>query len=248
MLWLALILVPFALVGCGGSPEAAPPPKTATAAPPPSSAPAEKKAEDAPEEVSAGIPEECAKNAKSDLCVPGNKWSNHLCEGVHPNIALYLFRKGTPWQRLYLTRDTDAWNASGGASVAGKVVFDEEVLVLRFRGNETGIQVTGANGSYDALRWDGSCVSLQAEEVTKRLPPDKKHARVMWKDMEESVREAMRGDDKLMTVLKVWKKECKGVTMGDVTKACEKADGKFSHAIVEYVRGGGNVPIPNEKP
>ena len=39
-------------------------------------------------------------------------------------------------------------------------------------------------------------------------------------------------------------KECKGAMTGDVSAACEKADGALGGAIVEYVRGDGNLPEP----
>jgi hypothetical protein len=40
------------------------------------------------------------------------------------------------------------------------------------------------------------------------------------------------------------RKECKGITSGDVTAACVKADGALSDAIIEHLRGGGQIPTP----
>ena len=44
------------------------------------------------------------------------------------------------------------------------------------------------------------------------------------------------------------RKECKGATMGDVTKKCEELDDKLSAVVVEYVRRGGAVPTPPTLP
>jgi hypothetical protein len=40
------------------------------------------------------------------------------------------------------------------------------------------------------------------------------------------------------------RKQCKGVTSGEVTKACEKTDRALNDRIAEAVRGGLSVPVP----
>jgi hypothetical protein len=107
-----------------------------------------------------------------------------LCGGFYPDVALVMFAKESPWTRAYLTRDVQAWNASGGASSADKLVFDEEVLVLFHREvDQGGVVVSGASGGYDVLRWDGSCASLAGEELTQKRPPKAKSARIVWKSL-----------------------------------------------------------------
>lgn len=199
------------------------------------------------EESSGKLPDKC--NQKGDVCLPPEGFVKKLCVESFPNIALHMFRKGTPWTRGYLTRKTNAWNASGGASDNVELAFDEEVIILRHRASDMGgMQVSGASGGYDALRWDGSCVTLAKEEITLKLPPAAKTAKVEWRWLDEPIQESLRGDEKVDAAYKARRNECKGATMGTVSLKCVKADTKLSDVIVEYVRGGGELPMPSKLP
>src|SRR5688500_9877924 len=112
------------------------------------------------------VPSECFKKV-SGVCVPEPKFVKRLCNGRYPSMALYLFGNSSKWTRAYLTRKTEAWNASGGASTEGFLEFDEEVLLVAERKADAGgMQVSGSGAGYDAVRWDGSCVTLSGEEIT----------------------------------------------------------------------------------
>jgi hypothetical protein len=199
------------------------------------------------EEAQPAVPRECA--GKGEICSPNIKWVKKLCAGFYPEVALAMFSKDTPWTRGYLTRDTQAWNASGGESSSDKLVFDEEVLVLAHREADTGgMVVSGASGGYDVLRWDGTCSSLAGEELTLKHPPKPKSAKIPWRSLDLKIREALTSDDKIGKIDATRRKECKGVTLGDVSKECEKADNQLSVAIVDYVRKGGAVPAPLKTP
>ncbi len=210
---------------------------------------AESAAEDArsePEQDSDVIPESCAGGG---VCVPPDKWVKRLCNGVFQDVALYMFRKGTPWQRMYLTRETEAVNASGGATVSGTLAFDEEVLILRHRGGDkNGIQIGAGGGNYDALRWNGSCVSLEAEELTNNTPPKAKTSRVEWRWLSKSMQKGLREDPTINETYRARRQECKGATMGSVTKKCETLDKKLVAVVVDYVRGSETLPAPGDKP
>jgi hypothetical protein len=173
-----------------------------------------------------------------------------LCGGFYPDVALTMMGKGTPWQRAYLrVKSVEAWNASGGMSSAEKIVFEEELLILAHReANTGGIQVSGAGGSYDVLRWDGTCASLQEEEVALRGSSTPKFAKIPWKNLDEKVRDALTADDKIGKVYAERRRECKGATMGDVSAKCQKADDMLSKVVVDYVRAGGSVPAPAKLP
>lgn len=193
-----------------------------------------------------GVPDACAPG--KDDCVPDPAFVSKLCQDVHQDVALYMFRQGTPWQRLYLRGRTEAVNASGGASIEGFLEFDEEVLVLRSRkASKDGIQVGDSSGSYDALRWNGSCVSLDGGEVTTSTPPKPKASRVEWRWMGENMRNAVRRKESVAEAFRARQKECKGATMGAVTKKCEQLDGKLIDEIVKYVRVTSDLPQPDEK-
>lgn len=237
------VLVWMAATGCGGSaPTPVEPAATAAAPEEVAAGPAATVAEEAADPKTP--PSACAPG-KAD-CVPGEAFTQRLCGDVYPDVALYMFRKGTPWQRLYLRGRTEAINASGGATVAGFLEFDEEVLMLRHRAADAkGIQVGSGNGQYDALRWDGSCVSLEGEEVSTEVPSKPKHTRVEWRWLGDEMQDALRSDSELSTTYRARQKECKGVTIGDVSKQCEKLDAQLIQKIVNFVRSNSELPRPS---
>lgn len=194
------------------------------------------------------VPSDCFKKV-SGVCVPEPKFVKRLCNGRYPSMALYLFGNSSKWTRAYLTRKTEAWNASGGASAGGYLEFDEEVLLLAERKADTGgMQVSGAGAGYDAIRWDGSCVTLSGEEITQQRPPSAKNVKVEWRFLDDNVQEALRKDEKINKAFLERRSECKGATTGDVSAKCVKADDKLSESIVSFVRGGGSVPVPSKLP
>lgn len=237
------------VAGCGGGAPAA---ETPEAESPPSSEPATAQATDAErdapaesaessdaaaaaEEESGTLPRKCHASSPDGMCLPPPAFVQRLCSEGYPNIALVMHSKGAPWTKGYLTRKTKAWNASGGASGEGFLAFDEEVVLLRSRQPEGGMQVSGAGG-YDALRWDGSCVTLANEEVTVKRPPKPKSSKVFWQDLWSSMKEALKRDDAVRAAYIKRKKECKGVNVGAVSKKCEVADEALTEAIIARVR------------
>jgi hypothetical protein len=247
-------IVSLVLVACGGSaPEAAAPeasPSETSDTPEKSEASAEatgdKGGEAAP---SAGIPTACAGKG-GGTCVPGKAFVQKLCAESYPGVALYMFANSSPWTRAYLRGKTKAWNASGGASDNSSFLeFDEEVLVLVERKADLGgMQVSGAGASYDALRWDGSCVTLSSEEVSLDKPPSPKSAKVEWRFLDDNVQEALRQEEKVNEAFLARRKECKGATSGEVSMKCVKADQKLSDVIVAHLRNGGKLPTPTKVP
>jgi len=203
--------------------------------------------EAAPEDRSAEhVPTHCA--GSGPICSPDPKFVKRLCNGKYSSVGLYLF-SNPAWTRGYLTRRTQAWNASGGASDSGWVDFDEEVLILYTRRADAGgMQVSGAGGGYDALRWDGSCVTLQSEEVTLQKPPSPKNPPIDFRYLDDETQQALRKDDKLNKAWQARRKECKGATSGEVSLACVKADEALTRSVVNYIRQGGSVPEPTKLP
>jgi len=249
---LGLAGIVAALSACGGAKAPAESPSggdsTSDAPAADADAPAgEAKASSSGSVDSVAIPTDCYK--PSGLCVPSPKFVKKLCNNRFPSIALYLFGNGSKWAHGYLTRKTEAWNASGGASAGGYLEFDEEVLLLAERKADTGgMQVSGAGGGYDAIRWDGSCVTLSGEELTQNRPPSPKTPRIEWRFLDDNVQEALRKEDKINAAYLERRKECKGASSGDVSSKCVKADTQLSDAIISFVRGGGAIPIPTTLP
>ena len=239
-------------VACGGAAAEAEPPKSADSASAPENAeaPADKgSAEGEPAASGSGaVPSSCFKS--SGPCLPDPKFVKKLCQNRFPSVALHLFGNGSKFTKGYLTRKTEAWNASGGASAGGYVEFDEEVLLLFERKSDMGgMQVSGASGGgYDALRWDGSCVTLSGEEVTQTRPPAPKTAKIEWRFLDDNVQEALRQNPKVNAAYLERRKECKGAVSGDVSAKCVKADNTLSEAIIAYVRGDAKIPTPSTLP
>jgi hypothetical protein len=237
------------LAACGGAPPPAPaaaPAATAAAPPPPEK---DKAASAAPEEKPfTDLPAGC-ESRDDKLCLPPFAFVKRLCAGFFPDVALAMFTKGSPWTRGYLRREVEAWNASGGVSSTDKLVFDEEVLMLVHReADKGGMVVSGASGSYDVLRWDGTCASLMGEEVTTKPAPAPQYAKIPWKSLGEPIREALLANDKIGKLAADRKKECKGATIGEVSAKCVKVDTKLNASIIDYVRNGGSLPPPSKMP
>ena len=249
--WFGLLTSLSFVAACGGSkpaeapvaenkPEAAP---AADAAPSADGKP--EAAADAGDGV-AGVPTKCFKAGA--VCSPDPKFVKRMCNGKYPSLGLYLF-SNPAWTRGYLTRRTQAWNASGGASDSGWVEFDEEVLILYARVADTGgMQVSGAGGSYDALRWDGSCITLQSEEVTMSKAPAPKYPAIDFRYLDDDTQAALRKDDKINKAWQSRRSECKGATSGDVSLKCVKADDNLTKTVIGFVRGGGSIPEPKKLP
>jgi hypothetical protein len=204
-------------------------------------------ATEASAEGGAEIPTQCAK--AGEVCTPPVKFAKRMCSDTYPTVALVLFAQGTPWTRGYLRGKTKAWNASGGASEQVDLEFDEEVLILMERKPDTGgMQVSGAGAGYEALRWDGTCVTLSSEEITLKSPPAAKYPKVEFKRLETALQDALREDATIDEAYKSRRQECKGQMTGTVSLKCVKADAKLAKLIVEYVRNGGKIPKPERVP
>lgn len=209
--------------------------------------------ETAPSEAKEAVefPTACAQGGKKDggdVCVPSPAFAKHVCSAANASsLALALFAKGTPWQRMYLARDTEAWDPSGGVgSTTTKLAYEEEVLVLAFHppANTGGMQVSGANGTYDVLRWDGVCASLNADELRKWLPPEPGYAAIPWRRLDDGTQQALVADGRISLKEGEMKKACKGLSRNQTNPACDRAQKSLSKAVVNYVRNGGSVPTP----
>ena len=225
------------LAACGGSKAAQPDPTTpASSSTPADGAASASPASDAPapQPASSKLPTDCADKS-ADVCTLPGDVVERLCAKPHQDVALALFGKTTPFTRLYLKGKMD------------ELAFDEEVLALRFHAQpKGGIQVGSGVGTYDVLRWDGSCSrAVDADMITKSRPARPKTARVLWHRLDDKTQTALIvGSDPVKQAHSKRGKECKGAMSGDVSAACEKADASLGSAIVEYVRGGGSVPEP----
>jgi hypothetical protein len=187
----------------------------------------------------------------SDECLPPASWVDRLCGSVHPEVALHMFRGGSPWKRLYSRARAPAYNAAGGPSSDERVEKGEELIALRRNGDSmsssSGAMIVGDTAGYDLLRWNGSCVTLQDGEFSTHAPRRREHARVEWRWLGDQVRTALTSNDTVKEAYVARRKECKGATFGSVTKKCVEREDSLVAAIVNYVRSGGSLPEPEER-
>jgi len=192
------------------------------------------------------IPTKCAK---SDPCVPAPAYVKKLCAKSYPSVTLNFFRGGSPWTRGYITRKTEAVNASGGISGEGFLEFDEEVIVLQKRKSDTGgMQVSGAMGGYYVLRWDGTCNDIAGEELTMSKPPQPKSSKIEWRFLDENTQKALRKDSNLDEIVNARRNECEGAASGTVSKKCVELDKKLVDTLAKVVRRGIDLPVPSRHP
>jgi hypothetical protein len=249
LFFVSVFVSVFVLAGCGGTKNEAIPqpsaPEGATAGAPAPAASSEPK--EAAGSTTGTIPTECAKK-DGDLCLPDPGFIKRLCDGSFPDVALRLFAGGSPWTRAYLTRDVDGWNAEGGAAARARLAFDEEMLILRRRSPPKGGIQVGSGGGYLVLRVDGSCYTVDEIEVTQKKPPKPKSGPVTFRYLDEATQTALLKNARIESAYSKRRKECKGVTSGEVTKACEAADTELARAVPEEVRKGIELPKPARIP
>lgn len=180
-------------------------------------------------------------------CLMPGTFAKKLCAASYPDMALTLFAKGTPWTRVWLAGDVEAWNASGGYTSRTQLAFDEEVIVLsRHSAPATGgMVVTDAMPSFDVLRWDGSCVSVLEGELTMKRPPAPKPAAKMpWNRLEDATKRALLAAPKVKTSRDAVDKAC----ASSEKAPCERAEKELGVAIAEAVRNGTPLPTPSRRP
>ena len=185
-----------------------------------------------------GLPSECADPA-APVCTPPADFADRLCDKTYQDVALSLLSRTTPFTRGYLRGKLD------------ELTFDEEVLIVHFHAPQKGGIVVGSNlGTYDVLRWDGSCSrGVEAEMVTRAKPASPRVARIRWNRMGTRTQDALvAASDTVKRARAKRGKECKGAMTGDVSATCDKADDALSNAVVDYVRSGGALPAPDVVP
>lgn len=247
-----LALVPAALAfGCGPSTPDPKEPATEsaeTASPADTTSPAST-AEPAAKPEAVTVPSACA-NPGEKVCVMPEEFVKKLCNGFYPDLALYMFSPDSPWTRAYVNiKEAEAWNSRSGPASDAKLVYDEEVLIVAEQKPDLkGMTVSGAGSSYDFLRWDGTCASLTAAEMSLNKAPKPKAPPIPWRSIEDPTKEALEKDEKFAKLVMERRRECKGASIGSVSDKCEKADKVMNAAIVDMIRKGVAVPKPQKLP
>jgi hypothetical protein len=241
--WLGVVTACVA-VGCGSAEE-----RPAKHAERPTSAKQAKVSDEEPVqegEKKKVLPWRCRKSKPP--CMPPPTFVKRLCQDVYPDVALHMFKPGTPWRRFYMLHNAEPFNASGGASLMGdKMRRGEEVIALMRRNPRSGVQVSDIAG-WDVLRWNGACATIHDGEFSTDPPSDPGHARVEWKSLGLEQRLAFEAEPRFLEIYEQRRKSCKGITIGRVTADCEKDDKLLADEIVRHVRNGMQLPKPKKIP
>lgn len=232
-----LLSVAGLVLACGSTPEAEAP------RPPKAKRGAVQRVKAEPETF---IPKRCAR--RKGECMPPPRWVQRLCDGIYPDVALHMFRPGTPWQRMYMVVRAEPFNASGGMSLLGeKLERHEEVIALRRRRNDGEFQA-GDNAGYDVLRWNGACATIHDGDFTKQMPVTRSYAPFEWRRLSLELRLALEAQPPIARTYEARRKACNGRSMGRVAAECEEYDKKLMDEVVSYVRSGAKLPKPGKVP
>ena len=95
--------------------------------------------------------------------------------------------------------------------------------------------VGSGNGTYDVLRWDGTCSrGVEAEMLVRARPARPRSAHVQWHRIGSALQDALiAGSEPVKRAHAKRGKECQGASSGDVSKSCEAADQALVDAIVD---------------
>jgi hypothetical protein len=182
--------------------------------------------------------------------LPPAPFAEAVCHGRYPDLALYLFAKGSPWQRAYMKVQTlEPVNMYDGARSDRWLEFGEEVLILKRHGlgAKGGVQVSGPV-DLDILRLDGTCATVRQEFVAPYMTGAVQVARVVWKYVDPSIQDALLADKSVARASEKERPACKGSTMKSPAPACDKAQKNLSDAIGIALRLGAVVPAPAKVP
>lgn len=195
-----------------------------------------------PEEA---VPTRCVK--RMNACMPPIKWAENLCGDVYEDLALYMFREGTPWTRFYMKTGLNAVNG-WGPTLDEDMVTREEVLVINHRLSKDALQVEGSDGTYDVFRWNGSCVTLDVNEVTAKKPSQVENPRIDWLALSDPMRDTLMKNSEVAELHEQRRIACKGASVGRVTQECEELDKEFMALVADTVRHTTDLPTPAELP
>lgn len=184
----------------------------------------------------AALPTDCEKGQS---CLPPPKFSRAACEGRFPGMAVAMFEKSTPWQRLYVKVERAQPVNTYGGPVSEPLLFTEEVLLLRDAPQSTAsdIQVSGA-ADVDVLRWDGTCVTLRREFLAVHRMPTIKNATITWKYLDGATQEGLLQAKYVKIRYDQQRDACRKSSASNPSQACQRATEKLNDAITVAVRGG----------
>jgi hypothetical protein len=175
--------------------------------------------------------------------LPPRAFVKSFCSAKHVDAAIVLFEKRARWTRGYIRmKEVDAVNTLGGPAGENKLVFAEEVIILSYRSGASGGMAVSGAGSYDVLRWDGTCATLADHELVTWVPATPQNAPITWKYLDESIQQALLQNSRVRAARDEHRRECRGASVGTLSESCERAVKKLNESIVTTVRAGLTLP------
>jgi hypothetical protein len=178
------------------------------------------------------VPNDCAAGAEG--CTPPRAFAEKVCRSKYPELALFLFSRGTPWQRLYVKAESvEPVNVYDGERSHRWLAFGEEVLVLRENGPGAGQKVVVSGPTdVDILRWDGTCATIRKEMLVSYVPAPMDSVRIVWRYLDSDVQEQLLRDELVVRAQAAERANCRGSSVKNPTPACEKAMKRLTDVIV----------------
>ncbi len=182
-------------------------------------------------------------------CYPPAEFTNRLCKGSYPGVSIAMFEKSAGWSRGYIRMEqVDSVNTLGGPASDAKLVFSEEVIVLRETGSGGGaMQVSNGKG-FVVLRWDGTCATLDEHELVPWMPALPQHPPFVWGYIDTNIQKALLANQRIAKARGNQRKLCRGGRLNKRSDTCQKATGKLRESIVLAVRTGIQLPTPENLP
>jgi len=194
------------------------------------------------------LPEHCTGD--NEPCLPPKDFVKRLCRAKYPSVALVMFQKRAPWSHAFVkVRDVRAVNSYGGPVSSSRLVFSEEVVLLRHRPYvpRGGVQDDGPD-NYDVLRLDGTCARLAEDEFRSFWYGTHKYAPIRWERIDSRMREVLATNTRVDRARTSQYQDCRGSYLGGGGAACQKATQKLATEILDAVNRGIDLPSPRRIP
>jgi hypothetical protein len=227
--------------------EANPPRTSATQAPIPAEADLRPASN---ESMTRDVPSGC--DASSPGCTPPRAFAEKVCSSKYPELALFLFSRGTPWQRMYVKAESvEPVNTYDGERSDRWLAFGEEVLVLQEHGTGASQKVVVSGPSdVDVLRWDGTCATIRKEMLVTYVPAPMDSVRIVWRYLDADVKEALLADELVVRAQDAERKNCRGSSVKHPSPPCEKAMKRLTDVIMLALKRDKGVVLaaPQARP
>lgn len=201
-----------------------------------------------PPAARATLPDACGEAGAP--CFPPVRFVELLCRDKFPDVALFMFKKSAPWQHAFVkVRDVMARNFYGGPTGDPRLVFSEEMILLRHRPTAaTGIIQERPPDHYDVLRLDGTCADLAEDELRLRWAGPSAYAPITWNLLAEGTRGALSESERVERARKSQAQRCRGSYLGGGGADCQRATQKLATVIVDELDQGRALPTPERIP